>query len=285
MRNKFLQRFGCGNGARHAWHIATTLVLATLLTTPGPAEAWGPVAHQLVTLKAIDTLPKDLKKFYKNHRYELPSLSLEASFREEGIQRRFAVDRLFPFPFEELPRSEAALAAQIGENAKPIGRLPWLIHESYFRLVEAFSSGDKTRILTESDTLAGLVTDLHNPLALSDNADGHKTGQHGLWVRFSERLPEAMEGDLDIDADAGHYLDRPKEHVFSLINATYVWLDNLLYHEELARRGKGGYTEIYYADFARRVKPIINLLLSEAAGEAGSFWYTAWTQAGRPKLE
>jgi len=282
VRNKILQRFGSWPGGRR---VGLVLTLAALLGTAAPVAAWGPVAHQLVTSKAIDTLPKDLKKFYKNHRYELPSLSVEASFPEEGIERRFAVDRLFPFPFEELPRSEAALASQFGEEAKAVGRLPWLIHESYFRLVDAFSSGDKTRILAESDTLAGLVTDLHNPLALSDNADGHKTGQHGLWVRFSVRLPEAMEGDLDIDADAGHYLDNPKEHVFSLINATYIWLDNLLYHEELARRGKGGYTEIYFGDFAQRVERIVNRLLSEAVGESGSFWYTAWTQAGRPKLE
>ena len=59
--------------------------------------------------------------------------------------------------------------------------------------MEAFKSGDKVRILAESDTLAGLVADLHNPLALTENADGQKTDQHGLWVRFSARLPEAME--------------------------------------------------------------------------------------------
>jgi hypothetical protein len=278
------RRRGIWRGDRHGQRFALGLMLVAMLAT-APAEAWGPVAHQFVTAKAIDTLPKELKKFYKEHRYELPSLSVEASFPEEGIERRFAVDHLFPFPFDDLPRSETALASQLGEEATDVGRLPWLIHESYFRLVEAFSSGDKARILAESDTLAGLVTDLHNPLALSDNADGQKTGQHGLWVRFSVRLPEAMEGDLDLDPDVGHYLDEPKEHVFSLINATYIWLDNLLYNEELARRGKGGYTEIYYADFARRVRPIVNLLLSEAAGESGSFWYTAWTQAGRPKLE
>ena len=277
-----LQRLGSRPAGRRA---ALVLMLTALLGTTAPVAAWGPVAHQFVTSKAIDTLPKDLKKFYKDHRYELASLSLEASFPEEGIERRFAVDRLLPFPFEELPRSETALASRFGEEAKAVGRLPWLIHESYFRLVDAFSSGDKTRILAESDALAGLVADLHNPLALTDNADGQKTGQHGLWVRFSVRLPEAMEGDLDVDPDSGHYLDEPKEHVFSLINATYIWLDNLLYQEDLARRGKGGYTEIYYADFARRAKLIVNLLLSEAAGESGSFWYTAWTQAGRPKLE
>ena len=114
------------------------------------------------------------------------------------------------------------------------------MHESYGRLVEAFRAKDKAKILAESDLLAGLVADLHNPLALTDNADGQKTGQHGLWTRVSVRLPEVLDGlnRLKLDPDAAHFLDQPKEHAFGILNATYVWLDNLLYEEDLARRGK-----------------------------------------------
>ena len=43
------------------------------------------------------------------------------------------------------------------------------------------------------------MADLHNPLALTDNVDGQKTGQHGLWVRFSSKLPEAMDKKLNLE--------------------------------------------------------------------------------------
>jgi hypothetical protein len=263
------------------------LVLASFALSAGPVAAWGLAAHQAVTARAIDTLPKGLKEYYKAHRLEMPTLSLEATAGDEGPEHRFAVDRLLPFPFLDLPRTEASLKQRYPEAAEKAGRLPWLIQESYGRLVEAFRAKDKARILAESDALAALVTDLHNPLALTDNSDGQKTGQHGLWTRFSVRLPEIVQGmnKLKLDPDAAHFLDQPKEHVFSMLNATYVWLDNVLYEEELAHRGQSDYGDIYYEDLAGREAPIVRERLGRAAGNAGSYWYTAWTEAGRPELK
>jgi len=258
--------------------------------TPPPApepsrERILELSHQVVVAAAIDTLPKQLKAYYKAHRGEIPSLALEPEFPKRGPERRFLVDRLLPFPFTDLPRSEAALKAKFGEKADGVGRLPWLIQESYARLVDAMKAGDKDKILTESDGLAGLMIDVHAPLSLTENYDGQKTGQHGLWVRIAEKLPQALGKDLKVSPDAARYLDNPNEYVFSMIEATYVWLDNVLYLDELARRGKTGYGDPYFDDLARRVGPILRERLSSAAEDAGSYWYTAWTVAGRPELK
>ena len=243
------------------------------------------LAHQVTTAGAIDTLPKGLKAFYKAHRTEMPSLALEPVFPPRGPDRRFMVDRLLPYPFRELPRSEAELKAKFGEKAEGIGRLPWLVQESYARLVDAYKAGDKDKVLSESDMMAGLVVDLNSPLNLTENYDGQKTGQHGLWVRIVEKLPQALGKDLKVSPDTANYLDNPKEYVFSIMVGTYVWLDNVLYLEDLARRGKGGYGDPYFEDLARRVGPILRDRLSRATEDAGSYWYTAWTVAGRPELK
>ena len=103
-------------------------------------------------------------------------------------------------------------------------------------------------------------------------------------MRIGTRLPEAMERHLKLNPDAAHFLDEPGEYIFAMINGTYVWLDNLLYQEELARRGKSGYTEIYYEAAEIRLGDILRGRLSQAAGDVGSYWYTAWTAAGRPEL-
>jgi len=250
-----------------------------------PRERVLELAHQVVVAAAIDTLPKPLRAFYKDHRGEMPSLALEPEFPVRGPERRFMVDRLLPFPFRELPRTEAEIKARFGEKADGIGRLPWLIQESYARLVEAMKAGDKEKILAESDVLGGLVVDMHSALNLTENYDGQKTGQHGLWVRLVEKLPQALGKDLKISPDAANYLDNPKEYVFSMMLGTYVWLDNTLYLEELARRGKSGYGDPYFEDLARKVGPILRERLSRAAEDAGSYWYTAWTVAGRPELK
>jgi hypothetical protein len=242
------------------------------------------IAHQKTVEAAIDTLPKQLKPFYRNHRAEIPSLAVEPELPPRGPERRFMVDRLLPFPFGELPRSQAALEAKYGEKAAAVGRLPWLIQESYERLLDAMKAKDKGKILVESDTLAGLVVDMHTPLNLSDNFDGQKTGQHGLYVRYVDKLPQYAARELKLAPEAARYLDAPKDYVFSMLLSTYVWLDNVLYLDELAKRGKPGYGEIYFEDFARRVGPILRDRLSRAAEDTGSYWYTAWTAAGRPEL-
>jgi hypothetical protein len=259
--------------------------LALVLGGATPALAWGPIAHQAVTAKAIGTLPKGLEPFYKAHRLELPTLAPDAQASEEGQERRFAADAFVPFPFADLPRTEAAAKQHYPDNPALAGRLPWLIQESYAKLVEDFKKKDREAILKESDILAALVTDLHNPLALTANFDGQKSEQNGLWVRFSIKFPEVMEKKLHLNADAARFLDNPQEFMVSMIKANYIWLDNLLYADELARRGKGVYGEIYYESLDIRAGDILKSCLSRAAEDAGSFWYTAWTAAGRPEMK
>jgi hypothetical protein len=260
-------------------------LVATIALRAVPVDAFGTSAEQAVLLQAIETLPKQLKPFYKEHRLEMPTLSPEATATERSPDRRFAIDRLMPFPFPDLPRSEAEMKKRFGDPGAEIGRLPWLIHESYARLVEAFKGRDKAKILEESDTLACLVAEIHNPLALTDNSDGQKTGQNGLWLRFSQRLAEAMEKKLDLSPGPAVYLDDPKEYVFSMLAATYVWVDNVLYLEDLAKRGNSGYTEAYYDALLRRAGPVLKDRLARAAEDVGSYWYTAWTAAGRPEIK
>jgi hypothetical protein len=262
----------------------STIALIAFGLAASPAHAFGPIVHPLVTSAAIDTLPSGLKPFYKTHRLEMPTLAVEATQPEEGPERRFAIDSLLPFPFEGVPKTEAAFKQRFGEQAD-IGRLPWLIEESYERLVNAYKVQDKEKILAESDLIASLVTDLHNPLALSANYDGQKTGQGGLWSRFSIKLPEAMQHRLKVSTDSARFLDDPRDYIFGIIRGTYVWLDNLVYAEDLARRGKSGYTELYFESLEARGANVLRSRLGEAATDVGSYWYTAWTQAGRPALK
>ncbi len=273
------------------------VALLTVSVGPRPAEAQPrrgersermqllELAHRVVVEEAIDVLPKPLKNFYKDHRQEIPSQALEPEFPQRGPDRRFRVDHLLPFPFKGLPRSEKALLAKFGEEADRVGRLPWLVHESYGRLLEAYRTEDKVAILLRSDEIAGLMVDLNGPLNLTQNFDGQDTGQHGLWLRLTERLPQAMGKQLKLNSDAANFLDKPNEYVFSVMLETYVWVDNVLYLDELARRGKQSYGEYYFDDFARRAGPILRERLSHAAEDAGSYWYTAWTESGRPELK
>ena len=94
---------------------------------PCPAQAWGATAQRLVLLEAIESLPKGPKEFYKTHRLELPTLAPEGQPPEDTAERRFAIDRLVPFPFRDVPLAEEPFKARFGEEGTRIGRLPWTL--------------------------------------------------------------------------------------------------------------------------------------------------------------
>src|SRR2546428_10917508 len=86
---------------------------AAIVLAGSPARAWGPIAHQTVNAHAIDTLPKGLKPFYKNHRLEMPSLSPEAGVPVSGVGRRLAGDPPLCFPVAAVPHTEAAPEGEV----------------------------------------------------------------------------------------------------------------------------------------------------------------------------
>jgi hypothetical protein len=260
--------------------------LALGLLGAAPAGAWGPVAHRQVHTRAIAALPKELRQFFSVHRRELSTLSDDGKGpTEEGQERRFAADRLGVYPFLDLPTTEEQLLRVNGESAREAGRLPWLIRAAYARLIEAYRQRDKAQILDAADQLALLLTDLHNPLALTQNYDGQLSGQSGLWMRVTVRLPEALFGQLKLDADVAHLVDDPNGNVFAILRATYVWVDNVLYEDDLAARHAGGYGAAYFEALRDRLRPLVSERLGAASRCVASYWYSAWVAAGKPSLE
>lgn len=255
-------------------------VLAVLI--PGPAFAWSDAVYRLVIRKAIDTLPKAQKKYFEDHRYEMPSLTPDEDppTRPEG--RRFAIDLIGAFPFSDVPQDEESVKAKA--DPRLVGRLPFLLLEAQARLVDAFKSGDKERILEAADAVAILAADLNNPLALSQNFDGQKTDQPGLSKRFTAQLAETMEGRLKLNPEAARLLENPRDYVFGSMVRNHVWVDNILYADRLAYRGKSSYGGPYFEALELRAGRLLGEILSNAAADVGSFWYTAWTEAGRPEL-
>jgi len=258
---------------------AACLLIALL---PATSFAWSDAVYRLVIRKAIDTLPKAQKKFFEDHRYEMPSLTPDEDPPVRPDGRRFALDLVGVFPFVDVPQDEAAAKAKA--DPRRVGRLPFLLLEAHGRLVEAFKSGDKERILQEADAVAILAADLNNPLALAENFDGQKTDQPGLQKRFSSQLAETMEGRLKLNPEAARLLENPRDYIFGAMVRNHVWVDNILYADRLAYRGKSSYGGAYFEALELRSGRLLGEILSNAAADAGSFWYTAWTEAGRPAL-
>ena len=62
------------------------------------------------------------------------------------------------------------------------------------------------------------------------------------------------------------------------------WLETILLADRNSRRSQNTYNDEYYDHFYNAAAVILIRQLSDAATDVGSYWLTAWINAGRPQL-
>jgi hypothetical protein len=67
-----------------------------------------------------------------------------------------------------------------------------------------------------------------------------------------------------------------------MVLEAHTWVDNILFADSQARAGKIDYNDEYYDAFYDAVGAILIRQLTNATQSVGSYWYTAWVNAGRP---
>lgn len=245
--------------------------------------AWDDSAGRLVLEKAIDGLPKQMKKFYEQREPVIFDLLTDPIRTSQRLT--FEIDRLDEFPFDDLPEDwELALKRFGEETIGEAGDLPWRVIDKYEELVEAFRQVDVEAIENISAEIAFMLGELHNPVNVSKWGDGEPTDQLGMRERFDERLLEVYGEKLKYDTGDAVYLDRPAEYVFNIPRRAYIWVDNILLHDYIARMGVQSYDRFYYEGLWLRAEVILSNLLQSLSRDIASYWYTAWVKAGKPEL-
>ena len=258
-------------------------ILAVVVGWAGHGLAWSDVAYRLALKDAMDALPKPLKNFYKDRKVYLVQQLEDATIT--APRSVFEVDLLEPFPFEDLPLDRESAVKEYGEDKLgEVGDLPWRMLETYGKLTAAFRQMDLETIDMLSAELVLHITDLSQPLIVSKEGDGDMINQEGFRERFDSRLLDIYGDKLKADASTAIYLDDPEAYIISMLVRSYVWVDNLLLYDYLARKGVSSYDRFYYEGLWLRSEEIVNERLSESAEDVASYWYTAWSKAGRPEL-
>jgi hypothetical protein len=262
--------------------VVAVLILIALGWT-NQAFSWDETADRLILEKVIDALPKQMKKFYEER--EAALLALIEDPVQMGHRLTFEVDRLAEFPFEDVPELRQDAVSRFGEDKiAEAGDLPWRITETYEKLIEAFQNMDIQAIESLSAEIAFQIAELHNPVNVSQYGDGESIDQHGLRERFDERLLEVYGTKIKVETPTSVFLDRPSEYVFNIVRKGYVWVDNILLHDYIARQGVMSYDRFYYEGLWLRASVILSQMFESLAQDISSFWYTAWVKAGKPEL-
>jgi len=261
------------------------------LFLPGQIFAWGPNAERLIANRAVETLPPDLRPFFEANRdfitrHAADSVeSLEKNTGAESRNQVLYLDRYGEYPFDALPRKYEAALAKFGRpKLESGGLLPWQIGVYSARLTDAMRSGNWEQARLIAAQLAGYVAQAFDPFNTTENSDGHAWGQAGVNSRFDTSLVDRYSLFFPLRPNDAEFVADPTDHAFEDCLKAHSWLEIVLVADRRARSGLSDYTDEYYDRFYSEAGATLIRQLSDAAADVGSYWLTAWINAGRPAL-
>lgn len=260
------------------------------LLLPSHSFAWGRGAHRLVVNKAIETLPADIRPFFEANRTILSQhvtdpLDAIAKTPAERHTHFILLDKYGRFPFEALPRSYKAAVTKFGRaKLDANGLLPWQIGVYSEKLTEAMKAGKWEEARLDAAILANYVAEAHDPFDTTDNFDGRLSGQPGVNERFGTTLVDRFSSFFPMRPNDAIFINDPTDRAFEACLSSHSWLETILLADRNARRGQNSFNDEYYDRFYNQAAAILIRQLSDAATDVGSFWFTAWKNAGSPQL-
>ncbi|QEC66826.1 hypothetical protein FRZ67_05725 [Panacibacter ginsenosidivorans] len=271
-------------------------------------SSWGFLAHKTIHQLAIYELPKDLCNFFYHNIDYLQYNSVRPDIRrnnDKSEEPKHYID------FEAYGDSAAyTMPWQWNDACKKFskdtllkyGYAPYWIIEMQKKLTNAFKQGNADSILFYAADLGHYIEDINVPLHTSINYDGQLTNQKGLHALWETVVPEIEITNYNLSS--GHkakYIKNKERAVWSAAQRSHALLPAVFAKEtEVSRRftdatkyriehRNGKDVKYYTTDFAKAygaaLGSSINQQLMNAANMVADFWYTAWTDAGKPELD
>jgi len=260
------------------------------LLLPNRSFAWGRNGHRLVISKAVETLPSDIRPFFEANRAILSQhvtdpLDAIAKIPAERHNHFILLEKYGRFPFEALPRSYKAAVTKFGRaKLDANGLLPWQIGVYSEKLTEAMKAGKWEEAKLYAAILANYVAEAHDPFDTTDNFDGRLSAQPGVNERFGTTLIDRYSSFFPMRPNDAIFINDPTDRAFEACLSSHSWLETILLADRNARRGENSFNDEYYDRFYNQAAAILIRQLSDAATDVGSFWLTAWKNAGSPQL-
>jgi hypothetical protein len=267
------------------------LFLAVIgLCFPSSAWPWGNNAQRLIVNHAVDTLPSDLRPFFENNRNFLvqhvndPMNQLDKHPNER--QSHFIeLDKYGKFPFEALPRNyKAALSKYSKSKIEATGVLPWQIGVYSAKLTDDMRNSRWDEAKADAAFLANYAAEAHDPFNTTENYDGRLTGQTGVNERFNTMLIDRYASFFPVNPHDAFFISDPTDFAFDACLNAHSLVESLLLADRAAKRGLSSYTDEYYDRFYNLTAAPLIKQLSDASTDVGSYWLTAWINAGKPPL-
>jgi hypothetical protein len=266
------------------------VVLLLWALCPFPARAWGNSAQRLIVGRAVETLPSDLRAFFENQRDFLvqhvndPLNQLDKKPNERS-NHFIELDKYGKFPFEALPRNyKSAITKYSKSKIEATGLLPWQIGVYSQKLTEDMKAGRWEEAKLDAAFLADYVAEAHDPFNTTENFDGKLSNQSGVNDRFNTVLIDRYGSFFPLNPHDASFISDPTDNAFEIALSSHSLVESILLDDRRAKHGQNSYNDEYYDRFYNLAAATLIRQLSEASTDVGSYWLTAWINAGKPAL-
>lgn len=284
--------------------------LLVMVLLGGICFSWGFYGHKKINQHAVFALPAEMLGFYKRHIDYLREHAVDPDKRRyvsenEAVKHYIDIDHYAKAgqdPFQLVPKNWFAAIEKYGEDSlKSFGILPWNISWVYRRLVAAMQAKDPEPILSLSADLGHYLADAHVPLHTTENYNGQLSGQRGIHALWESRIPELEAESYNLLSGKAYFVSDPLEEAWKIVEESHGFLDAVLAIEirttkeigldrkySLDERGSS-VSRQYSRDFALKYSENMGSMVEDRMKKAilriASYWFSAWVEAGQPKLE
>ena len=281
--------------------IVILLLILSLVT-----GSWGFFAHMRINRLAVFTLPEGMIRFYKNNITYVTEHAVDPDKRRYAdtaeAARHYLDVEVYENNIDSIPMKWEAAVLKYGlVKLNNNGILPWQIQRSYYKLVNALKERDSIRILINSAYLGHYLGDAHVPLHTTQNHNGQLTNQVGIHGFWESRLPELYASKYNYLVGKAVYINDPLKEAWKIIRHTHLLVDSVLLLEADLNRSFPAdrkysysernhqvmkqYSEAYSSAYHERMNNMVEKQMQLAILAIGSYWFSAWVDAGQPQLE
>lgn len=252
------------------------------------------------------TLPTQLATFYKKHIDVITEKAVDADKRcyvdsLESPKHFIDVEEYEDGNLDSIPIHWSQAMAKFQERKlRAKGIIPWQIYFTYQKLVKAFRDNNIDAIIRHSADLGHYVSDAHVPLHTTRNYNGQLTGQIGIHAFWESRLPEMFADGYNLLVGKARYLDNPLDSAWAIVRESNALVDSvLLLEKELSNTFPkhlqrsyitrnniliSTYSDAYANAYHEGMQGMVEDRMRKSIQRTGSFWFSAWVDAGQPPL-
>ncbi len=272
-------------------------------------SSWGFYGHRRINRMAVLSLPPEMIGFYKANIEFITAHAIDPDKRRyasknEAPRHYIDIDHYAKEggdPFKLMPRYwKDAVEKYTEDTLKAYGIVPWHVSSMTYYLQKAFEERDANAILRLSADLGHYIADAHVPLHTTENYNGQMTGQKGIHGLWESSIPEIKADDYDYLVGRATYIRSPINTIWEAVEASHSHVEDVLrlekelHHEFpsdqkyiMNQRGQNlvqQYSKEYVNQYDQRMGNMVEERMRKAIGLIGSYWYTAWVNAGQPNL-